>query len=718
VLQRPDGADAGSPRRRQLLSRVSIQSKLLLMLLLTSVLSAAIVGAIGYQSGRSSLREAALARVTELREAYSHQLESQIDDLGDALVIYTRGTTAVNAMRDFSRGFAELQDSTITPAQWQQIVDYYKSEFKPLADAGSGMDIDITGLLPQSNAQKYLQAHYTAPYDTETYALDVDDVGDGSTWSAAHARYTGFFREIVTRFEYEDALLIDPQGTVVYSAYKGVDLGTNILTGPYRGGPLREAFENALATNTVDHVAMTDFEVYLPSYDVPTAWMLSPVGVAGRIEGVLALQFPIAKINRLMTSNGHWEEVGMGATGETVLAGPDGLMRSVSRMFVEDPEQYKKLAVAAGTPLEAAERAIQAGGTTLIQPMRGEGVTRAQRGEEGTVVTQDYLGKSTLQAYTPLSVPGVNWSLVAKINTDEAFAPVADFTRRLVLSTVGIIFLVCLASMFLARIFVRPIRRLEEGAQRIAGGDYDTTIPVVSRDEFGDLTVAFNDMTRNLRVKEDLIAEQRKENDRLLLSLMPESVAQRYREGEEMVPQQHRDVTVVAADIVGLDELSTKLSSDELLELVNRLVRQFDAAAENMGVERVRTMRSGYLASCGLNVPRLDNIRRTVDFAVEMQEIIDRFNAETGHRLALRAGIDTGSVTSGLVGRTNVVYDLWGAAVNLAYQAQSGPGQPGIYVTSAVHDSLRDSKSFVEAGEVPTGPDGGVEPLWRLVEKN
>ena len=110
------------------------------------------------------------------------------------------------------------------------------------------------------------------------------------------------------------------------------------------------------------------------------------------------------------------------------------------------------------------------------------------------------------------------------------------------------------------------------------------------------------------------------------------------------------------------------------------LTRQFDAAAENLGVEQVRTLHNGYLASCGLSVPRLDNVRRTVDFAIEMQRIIDRFNIETGHDLKLRAGIDTGTVTSGLVGRTTLAYDMWGSAVNLAYQVQSGSPQPGVYV--------------------------------------
>jgi class 3 adenylate cyclase len=269
--------------------------------------------------------------------------------------------------------------------------------------------------------------------------------------------------------------------------------------------------------------------------------------------------------------------------------------------------------------------------------------------------------------------------------------------------------------MLLARLFVRPIRRLEAGAQQISSGDYKVTLPVRSRDEFGDLTVAFNEMSRNLAIKEDLLTEQRRENDRLLLSLMPEQVVQRYREGEETIAQDHQNVTVIFADIVGLDELADELSSDRLLAIVNRLTRQFDAAAENLGVEQVRTLHNGYLASCGLSVPRLDNVRRTVDFAAEMQRIIDRFNTETGNELNLRPGIDTGTVTSGLVGRSTLAYDMWGSAVNLAYQVQSGSPQPGIYVTSTVYDVLRDSRSFSSAGVITV--DGAEQPIWRVAER-
>ncbi|BCI86923.1 hypothetical protein NIIDMKKI_21290 [Mycobacterium kansasii] len=212
-----------------------------------------------------------------------------------------------------------------------------------------------------------------------------------------------------------------------------------------------------------------------------------------------------------------------------------------------------------------------------------------------------------------------------------------------------------------------------------------------------------------------MLNEQRKENDRLLLSLMPAPVVQRYREGVQTVAQEHQDVAVIFADMVGLDDMSDDLSGDELVAVVNELFRQFDSAAEALGVERIRTFHNGYLASCGATTPRLDNIHRSVDFAIEIQRIIDRFNSRSRHKLRLRVGVNTGKVISGLVGRASLAYDMWGAAVSLAYQMHSGSPQPGIYVTSQVYEAMRDIWKFVPAGTISVG--GSEQQIWRLVER-
>ena len=52
---------------------------------------------------------------------------------------------------------------------------------------------------------------------------------------------------------------------------------------------------------------------------------------------------------------------------------------------------------------------------------------------------------------------------------------------------------------------------------------------------------------------------------------------------------------------------------------------------------------------------------------------------------------------------------MWGSAVNVAYQVQSGSPQPGIYVTSRVYDVMRDTRDFGAAGEVGGGKRHGAD---------
>lgn len=683
------------------------------MLLLVSVGASVVTGIVGYMSGSESLRQASFERLTEVRESRAREITNFYRQTADSLVVYTRGTTVIDAMNGFRDAFHELEEQPLDPARATAVDAFYTDAFAPALAERTGDEADPAAFIPTNPAQTYLQSVYTpADFDYDS-ALQIDDAGDGSAWSAVNATYHDYFREIIDRFGYEDALLIDNEGDVVYSAYKGPDLGTNVLTGPYKGGVLEDGFTAALRSNAVDYTGITDFERYQPSLNVPTQWIFSPVGQGGRVDGVMALQVPIGQINDIMTSGGDWKKDGLGETGETYLAGPDQLMRSNSRLLIEDPEEYLKRSVAAGTPPQDAQRAVDVKGTIEIQPVRTTSVERALAGQSGTLVGTGYLGGENLTAYMPLDIDGLQWVLVARIDSSEAFAPVTDFTRNLIISVLAIIVVVSLLSLLLAQVFARPVRALVGAVRRVAGGDYSVEVPNTRRDEFGDLGSAFNDMSRSLRLKQELIDEQRAENEKLLLTLMPASVAKRYKEGEETISEVHQDVSVIFADLVGFDDLTRGFTSEKELALLNGLVRSFDEAAERLGIEQVRTLREGYLASCGLIVPRVDNVRRTLDFALEMRTIVERFNAQHKANVTLRVGVDAGIVTSGLVGRTSLAYDMWGDAVSLANQVQSVSGQPGIFVSQQVRDRMQDTVTFEAAGTVETRE--GPQPVWRVV---
>ena len=361
--------------RPRLRFRVSIQSKILVALLLSSILSVAVIGLLAGLSGRTALREVESERLIELRESQKRQIDALFQEVTNSVDVYSSGFSVDQAVVALSAGFKELANSTITPAQQQSITNYYENQMlKPLKRI-TGEEVDLNAVLPNTNAQKYLQAHYTAASAPD--AVPVLDAGDGSAWSAANARYNFYLRDIVTRFDYRDALLLDLDGNVVYSVDKGPDLGTNILTGPYRETNLREAYQKALRANDVEFVWITDFQPYQPQLGAPTAWVVSPIGINGKVDGVMALPVPIAKINKIMTADKHWEAAGMGAATETYLAGPDELMRSDSRLFLQDPKEYRREVIAAGTSSEIADRAIRLGGTTLVQPVGSAGLRAA-----------------------------------------------------------------------------------------------------------------------------------------------------------------------------------------------------------------------------------------------------------------------------------------------------------------------------------------------------
>src|SRR5262249_19439978 len=135
-----------------------------------------------------------------------------------------------------------------------------------------------------------------------------------------------------------------------------------------------------------------------------------------------------------------------------------------------------------------------------------------------------------------------------------------------------------------------------------------------------------------------------RENEELLLHILPGPAAARFRLGQQEIWESHSDVTVLFAEIVGFSELAEAMPADRAVALLNNLVVAFDEAAERHGVEKVKTIGSSYMAVCGMSVRRMDHSHRMVEFAQELQRIIRRFNQERGTQLSVRIAVNAGPV--------------------------------------------------------------------------
>ncbi len=108
-----------------------------------------------------------------------------------------------------------------------------------------------------------------------------------------------------------------------------------------------------------------------------------------------------------------------------------------------------------------------------------------------------------------------------------------------------------------------------------------------------------------------------------------------------------------------------------LVDLLNDLFSRFDNAANELGIEKIKTIGDAYMAVCGLPEIRADHSERMLKIAQQMLQIAREFSAERGIAVHLRIGMDTGPFVAGIIGRNKFIYDLWGDTVNLASRMES-----------------------------------------------
>jgi signal transduction histidine kinase/DNA-binding response OmpR family regulator len=112
-------------------------------------------------------------------------------------------------------------------------------------------------------------------------------------------------------------------------------------------------------------------------------------------------------------------------------------------------------------------------------------------------IAQGLLGEDVLSVGTPL--PQLGWFVFVEQPVREVLVPLrTQIVRSVVLLLLGL-GLSVLATIFLARRMVAPIRRLQEGAARVGKGELDHRIDVISGDELQALAEEINRTTAQLQ---------------------------------------------------------------------------------------------------------------------------------------------------------------------------------------------------------------------------
>jgi class 3 adenylate cyclase len=206
-------------------------------------------------------------------------------------------------------------------------------------------------------------------------------------------------------------------------------------------------------------------------------------------------------------------------------------------------------------------------------------------------------------------------------------------------------------------------------------------------------------------------AFQREHNksEKLLLNVLPSSIADRLKQKEEIIADGFGEVTILFADIVNFTKLSARISPQELVAMLNIIFSAFDRLALFYGLEKIKTIGDAYMVVGGLPLPREDHAEAIAEMALSMQEEISRLRPEIGEDLSIRIGINTGSVVAGVIGIQKFIYDLWGDAVNTASRMESHGVVNCIQLTETTYKYLKDKYSCEERGTIEVKGKGNMK---------
>ena len=126
-----------------------------------------------------------------------------------------------------------------------------------------------------------------------------------------------------------------------------------------------------------------------------------------------------------------------------------------------------------------------------------------------------------------------------------------------------------------------------------------------------------------------LLAEQER-SEGLLLNVLPAPIADRLKQGEEVIADRFPEVTVLFADLVDFTASSDRSSPERVVRVLADLFTAFDRLAARHGLEKIKTVGDAYMVAGGLPVPRPDHAEAVAEMALAVREEAGRHRDPAG----------------------------------------------------------------------------------------
>lgn len=285
-------------------------------------------------------------------------------------------------------------------------------------------------------------------------------------------------------------------------------------------------------------------------------------------------------------------------------------------------------------------------------------------------------GRDMFVAFTPMPSVGGSLALVAPV--DEITAEAAGVTESITSEgnrTFALIILVMILLFLMAlvstawlnrRILLNPIESLVSGTRAVAAGNFNASIPVRSRDEFGDLAASFNSMIDEIRMRNDALVREIGEREQTARTLAEreESTRQIFQSVSDaifIIDMQDRivDANLAAERLYGFTVLEMRAlqplslihpaSGERREDFVASIAqgKQFRSRALSRRKDGSTFMADVFATSATyFGEPHVLSVIRDVTEEVEQQHLLERRVDERTRELSLLLQISTSTAST------------------------------------------------------------------------
>ncbi|QTA83594.1 Methyl-accepting chemotaxis protein domain-containing protein, double CACHE domain-containing [Desulfonema limicola] len=347
----------------QTFNKIKLKTRLLISMLAVGIIPFLIISTISLVNSKKALSEQAFAKLEGLRDVKKAQIKNFFMEHKTNMDMLME--TAANLRQGAIEKLLSVQE--IKKAQVEEYFQKCRNNINVIAS--------------NTMIAEALDA-FSSAFDPETGKIDEILY----QW-LEQEKYGKAMKQIKFEYGYNDLLLINNQGRVIYTLNKESEFGDNVLTGHLKDSVLSNAFNQGLKG-----VYIEDFTAWEPSGKY-IAFISAPVFQFNRQAGVIVFKLTKETLNTIVNRRG-----GMGETGETFIAG-----------IWNNKTAYR------------SDKIVTQG--KFGEEISNDEVDMALSGESASSVRMSSLGKMEIIRYDPLMIPGLKWAIISTMNLEEVIAP-------------------------------------------------------------------------------------------------------------------------------------------------------------------------------------------------------------------------------------------------------------------------------------------------------